>query len=125
MLRLLLDAHISPAVVRQLSVRTPGIKVVALKDVENGKYRSANDEELLLFASQTGQTLVTYDLRTIAPLLRLWGEQGLAHSGVIFINSKTICQNDLGGLVNALAWLWQQEKDADWRDRIEFLTRTF
>jgi hypothetical protein len=68
-------------------------------------------------------TLVTYDHRTIPPLLKAWTEQGRAHGGVIFVDEKTISPADIGGLVRALADLVSQSKNWDWTDRICFLSR--
>ena len=54
-------------------------------------------------AAKQKLTLVTYDRRTIPPLLKAWAEEGLRHAGVIFVDDKTISPADIGGLVSALA----------------------
>jgi hypothetical protein len=66
-------------------------------------------------------TLVTFDLRTIPPLLRLWAEQGFDHSGVILVDERTFAQNDIGALVTALCAVWLAERDRDWTNRVVYL----
>ncbi len=68
-------------------------------------------------------TLVTYDRRTIPPLLKDWAEEGRQHAGVIFVDEKTISQADIGGLVQSLGVLLKEARDWDWTDRVCFLRR--
>jgi hypothetical protein len=68
-------------------------------------------------------TLVTYDRRTIPPLLKDWAEAGRQHAGVIFVDEKTISQADIGGLVQSLGVLLKEARDWDWTDRVCFLQR--
>ena len=68
-------------------------------------------------------TLVTYDRRTIPPLLKQWAEEGRSHGGVIFVDEKTISPADIGGLVKALTMLAKEAFALDWTDRISFLRR--
>jgi hypothetical protein len=65
--------------------------------------------------------LVTYDQRTIVPLLRVWTEQEIAHGGVILIDERTIAQSNIGGLVRALAHLWEAEHQTDWTNQVVYL----
>lgn len=120
-MKLLLDEHISPAVARGL-VAT-GITAAPLRDWQAGAYLEAGDDVILSAAHATGWTLVTYDRRTIAPLLKTWAEQGLAHGGVIFVDERTLAQNDIGGQMRALQRLAATLGDADWEQRVVFLTR--
>lgn len=123
MLQLLLDEHLSPRIVAQFLRRCPDARAASVLDWQDGRLSSVPDDLLLTEASQHQLSLVTYDQATIVPLLKSWGEQGVYHHGVIFIDDRTIRQNDLGGLVRALAHLWKQEKNADWRNRVVYLTR--
>jgi hypothetical protein len=122
-LRILLDEHVSPAIAEQLSRHRPEIIVVSLQQWEGGAYRGAPDPDLLAAAAAQGWTLLTYDRRTLAPLLKVWGETGVTHAGVIFVDERTIASNDLGGLVHALLQLWEAQAAFDWTDRVVFLTR--
>ena len=120
-MKLLLDEHISPAVARGLS---GVVDVAALRDWQAGAYLEAPDSVILQAAAVGGWTLVTYDLRTIPPLLKEWGEQGIAHGGVILVDGRTITQNDVGGLVRALTQLVAaSSEDASWQNRAVFLSR--
>jgi hypothetical protein len=67
--------------------------------------------------------LVTYDRRTIPPLLKAWVEEGRTHGGVIFVDEKTISPADIGGLVGALAALVSDAGSWDWKNRVAFLRR--
>ncbi len=125
-MKLLLDEHIAPAVARGLSdVGAAGdanLVVAALREWQGGAYLEASDALILQAALVEGWTLVTYDLRTIPLLLREWGEQGIAHGGVILVDERAIAQNDIGGLIRALARLAATLGDARWQNRIVYLT---
>ena len=71
------------------------------------------DELFLPEAIKDGMILVSYDQKTIAPLLKLWAETGVDH--------KTIPPQDFGGLISALCHLWRTEQRADWTNRVIFL----
>ncbi len=59
------------------------------------------DSACLRQAARQGLTFVTYDRRTIPPLLKIWAEEERKHGGVIFVDEKTILPSDTGGLVRA------------------------
>jgi hypothetical protein len=99
------------------------VHILSLADWKDGLYLSTPDEEIFIAASHERITLVTYDLETIAPILKSWGEQGIDHSGVIFIDDKTIRSEDLGGLVLALEDLWHRQARQDWKNCVVFLAR--
>ncbi|MHB1308695.1 MAG: hypothetical protein ACYC23_16570, partial [Limisphaerales bacterium] len=79
------------------------------------------DEVVLQEAHRRQLTLVTFDLRTIPPLLRQWAEQGIDHSGVILVDEQTLAQNDVGGLIAALGAVWKVHRDLDWTNRVVYL----
>jgi len=122
MVRLLLDEHISPQVARGLRRRHRSIVVYAMRDWEDGRFLGQSDDSCLLEAVRQKLTLVTYDRRTIPPLLKQWCEAGRSHGGVIFVDEKTLSPADIGGLVNTLSDLYRQTTAWDWTDRICFLT---
>jgi len=119
LIRLLLDAHISPSIAKQL--QGEGIDTVALRDWQYGHYLSASDEQILIEATVDKRVLVTYDLRTIPPLLKEWAETGQQHSGVILIDEKTLLPNDVGGLLRAIRILVRDHGDDEWQDQVVFL----
>jgi hypothetical protein len=74
-------------------------------------------------AAAHGLTLVTYDRRTIPPLLKTWAEEERTHGGVVFVDEKTISPADVGGLVWALTRLARETGKWDWTNRVYFLRR--
>jgi len=121
MLRYLLDEHIPPTVVDGIRARRPEIQVEALCDWRNGALLAADDEAILHTATADGLTLVTFDLRTIPPLLRAWTEQGRSHSGVVFVHHLSMRPSDVGGLTRGLVHLWDRTGQDPWTDRVAFL----
>jgi hypothetical protein len=123
MLKLLLDEHISPDVADQLRRRHRSLVIHWMAEWEGGDFLGKEDAACLLKAAKQGLTLVTYDRRTIPPLLKIWAEEERRHGGVIFVDEKTIAPADIGGLVRALIRLSKETGRWDWTDRVYFLRR--
>jgi len=123
MLKLLLDEHISPVIAASLRRRDRKIVVFSMAEWEDGNFLGQEDAACLRQAAVQKLTLVTYDRRTIPPLLKDWAEPGRQHAGVIFVDQKTISQADIGGLVQSLGVLLKEARDWDWTDRVCFLQR--
>ena len=123
MLQLLTDEQISPAVARHAPSRCRGIAIKAIQSWEGGHFLSATAEVVLREAHKQKLTLVTFDLKTIPPLLRVWAEQGIDHGGVVLVDEKTFAQNDTGGLIAGLCALWKAESLANWMNRVVYLRR--
>ena len=123
MLKLLLDEHISPDVADGLRRRHCSLLIHWMTEWEDGGFLGKDDSACLLEAAGQGLTLVTYDRRTIPPLLKTWAEQGRRHGGVIFVDEKTISPADIGGLVRALFQLFKETGKWTWIDRVYFLGR--
>lgn len=121
MLSFLLDEQISPRVAEELCRKRPEIDVWSVQTWQSGRLLGLPDEVLLEAATKAQLTLVTYDQKTIPPVLREWGEAGRSHWGVIFIDTRSIPSNRLGALVRALEWLWDTQRDLDWSDRLVYL----
>jgi hypothetical protein len=88
---------------------------------ESGNFLGKEDSVCLLEAAKRRLTLVTYDRRTIPPLLKLWAEEERLHGGVIFVDEKTISPVDIGGLVRALISLAGEAGGMDWTNQVYFL----
>ncbi len=123
MLKLLLDEHISPAVAAGMRRRDKRLAICGMTEWENGSFLGQEDAICLQEAAAQQLTLVTYDRRTIPPLLKEWAEQGRRHAGLIFVDEKTISPSDIGGLVQSLSMLVKQARHWDWTDRVCFLRR--
>ncbi len=124
MLKLLLDEHLSPRIARQFRLKWPRSQIESVLFWQQGQFAGVQDEVLLAAAHEQGWTLVTYDLATIVPILKAWGEQGIERGGVILVDNRTIAANDIGGLIHALGLLWRAEKALDWKNVVVFLSRS-
>jgi len=118
---LLTDAHLSPNVAEQINARRPDIAVYSLRHWREGSLLQAEDAEILARARTENLTLVTYDQRTIAPLLTQWAMEGREHSGVVFISKASILQSDRGGQVRALIALYDSMHTHDWTNAVAYL----
>lgn len=123
-MKLLFDSHISPTVAHGLTRRSSKLVAIHLRDWQQRRFLNAPDPDLLTEAAAEGWTLVTYDLRTIVPLLRAWAEAGQQHAGVVLVDDRTIPAHEVGALVAALGQLWRDQGHEDWTDRVQFLRRS-
>ena len=123
MLKLLLDEHISNEVAAGLRRRHRALVVLCMAEWEKGSFLGLDDSACLARAAAQGLTLVTYDRRTIPPLLKAWAQEDRNHGGVIFVDDKTIPPHDIGGLVWALFNLFEDAGRWDWANRVCFLRR--
>ena len=122
-LSFLLDEHISSVVGVQLRTRRTGVRAVSLHEWQGGIHLGEDESLWLGRALEQRLTLVTYDQRTIGPLLHALGESQVSHGGVIFVDHRTIRQGDVGTLVRALAELYETAADEEWTDRVQHLAR--
>ena len=123
MLRLLLDEHISPEVAEGIRQAQKNVAVRCLAEWEAGRFMGGSDALLLEAAAAQNLTLVTYDRRTIPPLLKIWAEADRDHGGAVFVDHKTISPSDIGGLSHAILSLFQESVRWDWKKRVCFLRR--
>lgn len=121
MLTYLLDENISFVVADQITRKNPDVGVQSIRRWQGGAFIGQEDGRLLRAAAQEGLTLVTYDLKTIPPLLAEMAADGERHAGVVFVDHSAIRSNDFGGLVSALLAHWQRYAAEEWTDRIAFL----
>ncbi|HLV82024.1 MAG TPA: DUF5615 family PIN-like protein [Chthonomonadaceae bacterium] len=122
-LRLLLDENISQVVAAQVQKHRPAIVFESVHTWQKRAFRGRHDRELLLAAAAEGLTLVTYDLKTIPPLLIELSAGSQEHAGVIFIDGLTIANDEFGMLTRALISFWERHQELDWRNRVHFLDK--
>lgn len=123
MLKLLLDEHISHEVAAGLRRCRPSLAVHCMGEWERGNFLGLDDAACLEKAAAQALTLVTYDRRTIPPLLKAWAQENRNHGGVIFVDEKTLAPHDIGGLVRAVLSLYDEMGRWDWTNRVCFLQR--
>ena len=121
MLSLLLDQHISPEIAEQVRSKRPEIPIVSIYDWRGGTFVGMADRLILQVASQDRVTLVTYDRKSIPPVLQEWGSAGISHAGVIFVDNLTIASNDYGRPTRALIHYWVEQQTGDWTNRVGYL----
>ena len=123
MVHVLLDEHISPKVAAFLGKKSGSIRVSTLQSWQGGRFLGVSDDILLEIAHQHSLTLVTYDLRTIPPLLKEFSLRGQAHAGVVLVDRNSIKPSDIGGLGKALVSLWERECNNSWHNRVCYLQK--
>ncbi len=123
MLRFLLDEHISAAVCSIVRERRSEVLIESLLEWREGSLRGKDDPMVLAAAAEAGYALVTYDLRTIPPLLWVWAAKGLSHQGVVFIDERTCRPQDFSAIADALIRIWDDMETFEWRDRVAFASR--
>lgn len=123
MLSFLLDEHLDPTIAAIVRRHRPEIDALALSAWEDGAHLGEDDDQLLRAARAVRFTLVTYDQRTIPSLLERWALAEEVHAGVIFVNRRTLVQDDISGLAKALIALWDTDHKLDWGNRIAYVRR--
>lgn len=121
-LSLLLDENISPVVAEQIRGKRPDIAIQSIHEWREGNYLGVPDEVVLSAAYEDGLTLVTFDTQILSDLAFLF-ESGTPFAGLIFVDDKTIANQDFGALIRALIYLWDQEHEADWSNQLMFLPK--
>lgn len=117
----LTDEHISPAVAKQARRKCKGIEITAIQQWRGGAFLGVADEVFIPQAGKEGLVVVSYDQRTLLPLVKIWAEAGVNHGGMVLVDQRTIDPRNIGRLVGALCELWEMEHRTDWSNRIVFL----
>lgn len=121
MLSLLLDEQISPQVATAVLALNTEVPIVSLSDWRGGALAGADKVLVLKGAAEEALTLVTYDLKAVAPILVERGISGRSHGGVILVDNLSISPAAFGDLARALLLCWEEQGARDWSDRIVFL----
>jgi predicted nuclease of predicted toxin-antitoxin system len=109
--KLLLDAHYSPAIAEQLRAR--GHDVVAAGDQD--ELRALPDDQLLAAATAEQRALVTNNVADFVPLIQRAAETGTRHFGLVLTSDRTLPRSAraIGRHVRALEKLLSAHPDAD------------
>lgn len=121
MLSLLLDENISHEIATQIRKKRPDLPITSVHFWRERRFIAQPDELILTAAALDGLTLVTYDQKTILPVLVQWGQGGTDHAGVIFIDGLTIAPHDFGTLIRSLIALWDSSHEASWTNVVTYL----
>jgi hypothetical protein len=115
--RVLLDAHISGRHIGQ-PLRSRGHDVLAL--IEDDQLSTLADEDVMILAAQEQRIVVTSNVRHFVPIVRRWIEAGSNHAGLILV---THGHQSYGEILRGLDVLFGgRPEQADWIDRVEFLS---
>ena len=118
----LLDEQISHIVAEQVCRKRPDIRVESVLRWRDGDLRGKADALVLAAANEEGLTLVSYDQKTIPPLLMELAMNAGQHSGVVFVDRNTIASDNVGALTQALIAFYDQYQSLLWTDLVMFLS---
>lgn len=122
MTRLLADANLSRRMVEACLRLDPGFPIVHLADWRKGQHRVSKDPVLLSVLREHGLVIVGFDRRTMALHAGRLTREGAGHAGVILFR-RSVSQMDYGKQSRLLVAFWQEARNWDWPDRIEYLPR--
>lgn len=121
-MKLLLDEQISPKVGEIVQGLEPVIDIQTIYDWKGGQFTSQPDDRILRAAAGEGMVLVTYDVRTIPPILVEFAIANEDHGGVVLVSAKSIPSHDFKRLAHALVRLVDRTGAQDWINRVDFLS---
>lgn len=98
--RYLLDEQISPHVAEMM-----GKLGVDAEAVAGSALAGLDDPSIFRKAIEAGRVLVTYNIQDMSPLLGDFIRDGTGVPGVVFVDTRTLPTDDLGGLARALVRL--------------------
>jgi len=121
-IRPLADAHPSRKFVEACLRLESELPIVHIADWMGGKHRVSKDPVLLSVLREHGLIIVGFDRRTMAMHAGELTREGPGHAGVILFR-RSVAQMDYGKQSRLLVGFWQEAKDWEWADRIEYLPR--
>jgi hypothetical protein len=102
--------------------KRPDIGIESLLLWRGGDLRGKVDALVLAAAHEAGLTLVTYDQKTIPPLLMELALREAQHSGVVFVDRNSIASENMGALTQALMAFYDQYHSLTWINLVMFLS---
>lgn len=122
-MRLLADSHLSRRCVQACLRLQPQFPIVHIADWLDGRHCISKDPVLLSVLREHGLIIVGFDRRTMAMHAGELTKAGAGHAGVILFR-RSVSQMDYGKQSRLLVEFWNEAKDWDWADRIEYLPRS-
>lgn len=122
-LALLLDENVSRIIAEQVERHRHDARVESVQTWRDGAFRGRSDRAVLSAAFEESLTLVTYDLKTIPEEIASLSSKSISHAGVVFVDDRTIGNNDFGTLTRALILLFDRFGEDDWTNRVMFLEK--
>ena len=123
MIHLVADANLSRRFVEACLRSDNRFPIIHIADWLGGKHRFSKDPVLLEVLRQANLVLITFDRRTMAMHAGDLTRCGGGHAGVILFR-RSVSQMDYGKQSRLIVEFWNETKDWDWSDRIEYLPRT-
>ena len=96
--------------------------IIHISDLENGASLSVKDPALLMTLRDRGMILVGFDRASIPLHAGTLTREGVGHAGVILFR-RSVSTTAYGKQAHLLVNLWNEGKNWDWDDRIEYLPR--
>ena len=114
---LLLDAHLARALADALARR--GYDVVHITTWQAGRWRTVDDETLLVAAAAASRVIITLDAATLPALARRWREEGRSHAGLLVLSSR-MNQRDIGGQLAAILAALGEMGEQPWANHVVY-----
>ena len=122
MIRLVADANLSRRFIEACQRLDRQFPIVHLADWMGGKHRVSKDPVLLEALREHGLILITFDRRTMVMHAGQLTRSAGGHTGVILFR-RSVSQTDYGKQSRLVVAFWNEARDWDWPDRIEYLPR--
>ena len=120
--RLLADENTSHRLVAACQQIEGGFPIMHISEWENGAYLSVKDPALLMTLREHEMILVGFDRASMPLHAGTLTREGVGHAGVILLR-RSVPTTAYGKQARLLVNLWEEAKDWDWADRIEYLPR--
>lgn len=120
MTRLVADVNLSRRFVEACLRLQEAFPIVHLADWLGGKHCISKDPVLLEVLREHRMILITFDRRTMAMHAGHLSRTGGGHAGVILFR-RSVSQMDYGKQSRLVVQFWEDARNWDWADRLEYL----
>lgn len=109
-------------IVLGLKRQLPLADVECILTWQDGEHLGSPDDVILINALRDWRVVVTYDLATMPSAIQSMASNHGQHPGVLFIDTKTLRPNDIGGLVRALqSFVMMHARSEHLNNQVHFL----